>query len=68
MSIDTSVDVDRRDAERYRKLRACFWHDSPLAVVEHPKEAVKLGYNCPSMEQLDTLVDQLPEENPNATT
>jgi hypothetical protein len=49
-----------RDAERYRKLRQQQWNESELCVVMRPKEAVKLGYDCPSLERLDAFVDALP--------
>lgn len=47
----------RKDAERYRWLRAMHWHDSPLAVVCNPKEAIKPGHDCPSGERLDAAID-----------
>lgn len=50
-------DVLRRDAERYRWLRAQHWNTSPLCVVAEPKDAVKLGHCCPSGEYLDIAVD-----------
>ena len=45
------------DAERYRKLRAMHWNESPLCVVADPKQAVRLGYDCPSGDRLDALLD-----------
>jgi hypothetical protein len=47
----------RKDAERYRWLRAQHWSTSPLCVVADPKDAVKLGRTCPSGEYLDFVVD-----------
>lgn len=47
----------RKDAERYRWLRAQHWNKSPLCVVCDPKDAVKYGYTCPSGEYLDFAVD-----------
>jgi len=44
-------------AERYRWLRAQSWSCSPLAVVTKPIEAIKLGYDCPSRNRLDALID-----------
>lgn len=52
-----AVDQDALDAARYRKLRAMNWHDSPLCVVANPRQAVKLGYDCPSMDRLDDAID-----------
>lgn len=46
-----------QDAMRYRWLRAQHWNDSPLAVVANPKQAIKLGHDCPSDERLDELID-----------
>lgn len=56
------ADELRADAERYRKLRAMHWSASPCAVVLHPKESVKLGYDCPSLARLDELLDAIEEE------
>lgn len=66
-SIDDAADeleALRKDAERYRWLRACSWYASPLAVVEDPKKAVKIGYLCPSMENLDVRIDASMKDNP----
>ena len=46
-----------KDAERYRWLRVQNWFSSPLAVVTKPIEAIKLGYDCPSGNRLDALID-----------
>ena len=48
----------KRDAERYRWLRAQDWYDSPLCVLSNPKHSVKLGSDCPSRERLDQKIDQ----------
>jgi len=45
------------DSERYRWLRVQSWFCSPLAVVTKPIEAIKLGYDCPSRDRLDALID-----------
>jgi hypothetical protein len=47
----------RKDAERYRWLRAQHWDKSNLAVVCHPKQSVRLGFDCPSAERLDAAID-----------
>lgn len=47
----------RKDAERYRWLRAQNWSDGLLAVVADPKDAVKLGHDCPSLARLDEQID-----------
>ncbi len=47
----------RKDAERYRWLRAQHWDTAELCVVMDPKDAVKLGRTCPSGEYLDIAVD-----------
>lgn len=50
---------DELDARRYRLLRSMHWHDSAFCVVANPKEAVKLGYDCPSDERLDRILDDI---------
>ena len=47
------------DAIRYRKLRALNWADSPMCVVRNPKQALKLGSECPYGDLLDWAVDNL---------
>ena len=47
----------RKDAERYRWLRAQHWNDGRLAVVADPKGAIKLGHDCPSFGRLDEQID-----------
>lgn len=44
------------DAKRYQWLRAQHWNDNTLCVVARPKEAVKLGFSCPSGELLDDAI------------
>ena len=46
----------RKDAERYRWLRGQHWNESEMAVVCHPKKAVKLGFDCPSEGRLDSAI------------
>lgn len=55
--ITSEIAALRRDAERYRKLRVMHWNESPLCVVADPKRAVRPGYDCPSGERLDALLD-----------
>ncbi len=43
-------------AEAYRWLRRQQWDTSPLCVVANPKQAVKLGYDCPSGDRLDAAI------------
>lgn len=50
-------DADKLDAARYRWLRAQHWNDNTLAVVYIPKNAVKLGYDCPMGKRLDEFID-----------
>lgn len=51
------VDAMRADAERYRWLRQQHWYEAALCVVVNPKNAVKLGHDCPSLERLDAAID-----------
>lgn len=46
------------NAARYEHLREQTWDKAPFCVVMRPKEAVKLGYDCPSHERLDAIVDK----------
>jgi hypothetical protein len=46
-----------RDAKRYRWLRSRHWSDHDICVVQHPRNAVKLGHDCPSGGRLDELID-----------
>ena len=48
---------DVKDAERYRWLREQHWSTDTIAVVLNPKQAVKLGYVCPSDSLLDETID-----------
>lgn len=45
------------DAERYRWLRQQNWNESTICAVARPRDAVKLGYDCPSMDRLDATID-----------
>lgn len=54
---DADRELLERDAARYRWLRAQNWNDGPLAVVANPKDAVKLGKDCPSLDRLDEAID-----------
>lgn len=47
----------RKNAERYRWLRAQHWSTSPLCVVAAPKDSVKLGHCCPNGDYLDFEMD-----------
>lgn len=47
----------RKDAERYRWLRAQHWAISEMAVATYPKESIRLGYDCPFGERLDAQID-----------
>lgn len=49
--------TDALDAARYRHLRAQHWNDGVMCVVLNPRDAVKLGRDCPSESRLDELVD-----------
>jgi len=54
-----ALDEVVKAAERYELLRAQHWNDSTICVVCNPKDAVKLGYDCPSGNRLDDLVDKM---------
>jgi len=43
--------------QRYLWLREQHWNESNVAVVLAPKKAVKLGYDCPSGQRLDEIID-----------
>ena len=45
------------DAERYRHVRSLNWNEATLCVVVNPKDAIKLGHDCPTLERLDAMVD-----------
>lgn len=55
--VNAQDEAMRLDAARYRWLRAQNWNDGELAVVANPKQAVKLGHDCPSMDRLDSAID-----------
>jgi hypothetical protein len=46
------------DAARYRWLRRQQWNNSSMCVVTNPKVSIKLGYDCPSLERLDDIIDE----------
>lgn len=47
-----------KDAARYRWLREQHWNEAPpLCVVTRPKQAVRLGHDCPTLDRLDAAVD-----------
>lgn len=60
--LERDLEEARRDAERYRWLRQQNWNDAALCVVARPKDAVKLGHDCPSMERLDAAIDAAREQ------
>lgn len=45
-------------AERYFWLREQQWYNSNMCVVINPKAQLKLGTDCPSLDRLDTLIDE----------
>lgn len=47
----------REDAARYRWLRSQHWEEASMCVLMQPKVAVKLGYDCPSLDRLDAAID-----------
>ena len=51
------IETLEKDAARYRFFRELTWCESSLCAVMHPKNAVKLGYLCPSKEHLDAVID-----------
>lgn len=53
----TEIEALRKDAERYRWLREQQWNTSPICAVTRPKDAVKLGHDCPSLDRLDAAID-----------
>jgi len=57
IATDSRPTADETDAKRYRWLRAQNWNGSLLAVVADPKDAVKLGHECPSLDHLDAAID-----------
>lgn len=56
-AIGAQTGSDATDAARYRWLREQNWNESEMAVVCRPKEAVKLGFDCPSRKRLDDAID-----------
>ena len=58
---------DAEDAARYRWLRTQHWSESYLCVVANPKQAVKLGHDCPIHRRLDTAIDAARKQEGDAT-
>ena len=57
--VPTQKEVETElNANRYLHVRAQHWSSSRLCVVMNPKDAVKLGHNCPSGDLLDFEIDQ----------
>ena len=52
----------RKDAERWRKLRAMDWFDSPFCVVRDPKGRISPGSDCPPGTRLDSFIDAIEDE------
>jgi hypothetical protein len=48
---------DAKDAARYRWLRKQSWDEGMLCVVAWPRQAVRLGHDCPSLQRLDAAID-----------
>lgn len=55
--IATRDAVPSANEQRYLWLREQHWNESKLAVVCDPKESIKLGYDCPSGQRLDEIID-----------
>lgn len=51
-------DDDKRDAQRYRWLREQYWDGNVIAVVERPRDTVKIGTQTYSGVNLDALIDK----------
>lgn len=57
MNTSCKLQQMEKDAARYRWLRQQNWSDAKFCVVSDPKNAVKLGYSCPSGDLLDNAID-----------
>lgn len=55
---DEQDEAIKADAARYRWLRSQNGNDGKLAVVVDPKDSVKLGRDCPSLDRLDEMIDE----------
>lgn len=55
--LERQLEEARKDAERYRWLRTQNWDEADLCVVAYPRNAVKLGHDCPSLDRLDDAID-----------
>lgn len=53
----SEVERLRKNADRYEWLRAQHWSDADVAVVCQPKKSIRLGFDCPSLQRLDDLID-----------
>ena len=47
----------QRDQARYHWIRQQNWCDSDMCVVTKPRDNLKLGSYCPSLEFLDDAID-----------
>jgi hypothetical protein len=54
---DLEMEQVFKDAARYRWLRQQHWNNAPLCVVVQPRQAVKLGHDCPALDRLDEAID-----------
>jgi len=55
--LERELEEAREDEKRYRWLRQQHWSEADLCAVAFPKDAVKLGHDCPSLERLDAAID-----------
>ena len=56
ITVGTPTRSDAEDAANYRWLREQSWQSPDLCVVARPKQAVKLGCDCPSHDRLDAAI------------
>jgi hypothetical protein len=56
---EVNASSDAKDAERWRTFRELTWDTSPVCAVADPKDAVKLGCDCPSRDRLEAMVDAI---------
>ena len=61
--LESRLEAVEKDAERYRWLRSQYWDNNVIAAVMRPKDAVRLGHDCPSRERLDTFIDEAMKES-----
>ena len=50
--------TEQEAARRYLWLREQHWFNGQICVVLDPKQALKLGFDCPSGDRLDTFIDE----------